>query len=75
MQYMKHDSTTTYDCLVYLLCVQQHNIEKEPEKWAGYISADITKHNLMELPKTSGLLQVENKRGTLAHELRDNSFI
>lgn len=66
---MKHDSSGTYECLVYLMCVQQHNIEEEPEKWAGFISVDITKHNLMQLSKTSGLLCVENKIATLAHEL------
>lgn len=53
------------------MCVQQHNIEEEPKIWAGQISADITKHNVMELPKfkTSGLLQFENKSVILAHEL------
>lgn len=66
---MKHNSNIAYNCLVYLMCVQQHNLEEEPEKWAGYISADITKHNLMELCKTSGLLQVENEIATLAHDL------
>lgn len=66
---MEHDSTIAYNCLVYLMCVQQHNIEEEPEKWPGFISAEITKHSLIDLAKTSGLLQVENKRVTLAHEL------
>nr|XP_034339450.1 uncharacterized protein LOC105341280 isoform X7 [Crassostrea gigas] len=69
MQYiekMKHDS---FECLVYLMCVQQHNIEEEPENWVGFISVDITKHNLMQLSKTSGLFRVENKIATLAHEI------
>nr|XP_034338180.1 uncharacterized protein LOC105324417 [Crassostrea gigas]XP_034338181.1 uncharacterized protein LOC105324417 [Crassostrea gigas] len=66
---MKHDSFVTYDCLVYLMCVQQHNIEEEPENWVGVISLDITKHNLIQLSKTSGLFRVENKIATLAHEL------
>lgn len=66
---MKHDSTITYDCLVYLVCVQQHNLEEEPRMWAGQISAEISKHNLMEVAKTSGLLHVDTRRATLAHEL------
>lgn len=37
--------------------------------WAGQISAEISKHNLMEVAKTSGLLHVDTKRATLAHEL------
>lgn len=65
---MTPDSHKLNDCLVYVMCVQQHNLE-EPKEWAGLISGDITKQNLMELCKTSGLLQVENKRVTLAHEL------
>lgn len=66
---MKLDSPTHYDCLVYLMCVQQHNLEEEPKKWTGNISVEITKHNLMDLAKKSMLLQVYNKRATLAHEL------
>lgn len=51
------------------MCVQQHNLEEQPEKWAGHISAEITKHNLMDLAKTSCLLHVDNKIATLAHDL------
>lgn len=72
MQYferMKHDSCKLYDCLVYLMCVQQHNLEEEPEMWAGFISAEITKRNLMDVAKTSGLLHVNTKSATPAHEL------
>uniref|UniRef100_K1PVV3 Novel STAND NTPase 3 domain-containing protein n=1 Tax=Magallana gigas TaxID=29159 RepID=K1PVV3_MAGGI len=66
---MRHDSPKLYHCLVYLMCVQQYNCEEEPEEWAGEIYVDITKDNFMDLAKTSGLLQVENKRATLAHGL------
>lgn len=51
------------------MCVQEHACEEEPETWAGKINAKITKQNLMDLAKTSGLLQVENTKATLAHEL------
>lgn len=51
------------------MCVQQHKLEEEPEKWAGYIFAEITKHTLMDLAKTSCLLLVDNKIATLAHDL------
>lgn len=66
---MEHDSSGTYVCLVYLMCVQQHNLEEEPKEWSGQISADITKQNLTNIAKTSGLLHVDTKRATLAHEL------
>lgn len=66
---MKLDSPKCYDCLVYVMCVQQHNIKEKPEEWAGQISADITEHNLMDIAKSSGLLHVDTKRATLAHEL------
>lgn len=66
---MRLESPKCYDCLVYLMCVQQHTIEEEPETWAGQLSADITKHNLMDIVKSSGLLHVDTKRATLAHEL------
>lgn len=69
IQRLRIDSPKLHDCLVYLMCVQQHNIEEEPEDWAGEISADISKQTLMDLTKTSGFLQVDNKRATLAHEL------
>lgn len=62
---MKLDSPIFYECLVYLMCVQQHNIEKEQVQYTDHISAQI----LMNLAETSGLLQVENKVVTLAHEL------
>lgn len=68
-QRMRQDSVELYVCLVYLMCVQQHNIEEEPEKWAGDISEHISKCNVMNLAKISGLLQVKKKIVTLAHEL------
>lgn len=58
-----------YDCLIYLMFIQQHNIEEEPKTWAREISANITRDNLMVLLKTSGFIQFENERLTLAHEL------
>lgn len=66
---VKKASRIQYDCLIYLMCNQQHNIKKEPKKWAREISANITKDNLKELIKTSGFIQFENERMTLAHEL------
>lgn len=74
-QRMKRDSSTLFDCLVYLMCVQQHNIEEEPKEWAGHMSAEISKNNLMNLAKTSSLLQVENKIATPAHELLTTALI
>lgn len=68
-QRMRQDSVELYVCLVYLMCVQQHNIEEEPKTWAGLISEHISKHNVMNLAKISGLLQVKNKIVTFAHEL------
>lgn len=74
-QRMLQDSVELYVCLVYLMCVQQHNIEKEPENWAGCIGAEISKRNVMSLAKSSGLLQVKNKIVTLAHELLTTALL
>lgn len=74
-QRMRQDSVESYLCLVYLMCVQQHNIEKEPENWAGCIGAEISKRNVMSLAKSSGLLQVKNKVVTLAHELLTTALL
>lgn len=65
----KRQDSELYMCLVYLMCVQQHNIEEEPEKWAGFISVHISKRNVMNLAKISDLIQVKNKIVTLTHEL------
>lgn len=51
------------------MCVQQHNLEEELETWASHISVEITKHNLLNLAKTSCLIHVDNKIATLAHDL------
>lgn len=66
---MKHDSSVQYYCLVYLMCVQRHNFEEEPKEWSQQIYADITKHYLMDLAKTSDLVQVDTNIVTLGHEL------
>lgn len=68
-QKMRKDSYKLYLSLVYLMCVQQHNIEDGPEKWAGLIDVLISKHNVMNSARISKLLHVKNKIVTLAHEL------
>lgn len=57
----KRQDSELYMCLVYLMCIQQHNIEEEPEKWAGLIDVHISTHNVMNLAKISSLLQVKTK--------------
>lgn len=66
---IRKDSPDRYYCLVYLMCVQQHNLEEEPKNWAGIMSVEMTKHNLNELAKTSGFLKVNDKTASLVHEL------
>ncbi|XP_052713510.1 uncharacterized protein LOC128187251 [Crassostrea angulata] len=68
-QRMKHDSPTDYACLVYLMCVQEHNCEEEPTEWAGLISADISKYALAEIFSTTGYVLFETKTATLAHDI------
>lgn len=68
-QRMRYDSLTQYNCLVYLMCVQEHNCEKEPKHWAGHISADITKNALARISSTSGYVLFEAKTATLAHDI------
>nr|XP_034339418.1 uncharacterized protein LOC117693156 isoform X4 [Crassostrea gigas] len=66
---IRKDSPERYDCLVYLMCVQQHNLEEEPKKWAGLMSVEMTKNNLNELAKTSGFVKVNDNTASLVHEL------
>ncbi|XP_065934553.1 uncharacterized protein [Magallana gigas] len=68
-QRMKHDNRSLYSCLVYLMCVQQHNLNEEPEKWAGEISVDITKHALEKISNTNAYVLVETQAATLAHDI------
>lgn len=68
-QRMKQDTLSLYSCLVYLMCVRQHNLNDEPEKWAGEIGVDITKHALKKISNTSGYVLVENQAATLAHDI------
>lgn len=68
-QRMRQDTIFLYSCLVYLMCVQQYNLNDEPENWSGEISVDITKHALKEISDTSGYVLVENQAATLAHDI------
>ncbi|XP_065934540.1 uncharacterized protein [Magallana gigas] len=84
-QKIRQEAPTLYKCLVYLMCVQEHNFEKEPKEWARQIGAeiaketqknaltqidgDITKENLQKNALTSGYVHVETNRATLAHDI------
>lgn len=43
---IRQEDSTLYKCLVYLMCVQEHNFEKEPKEWARQIGAALTKETL-----------------------------
>lgn len=84
-QRIRQEAPTLYKCLVYLMCVHEHNFEKEPKEWARQIGAeiaketqknaltqidaDITKENLQKNALTSGYVHVETNRATLAHDI------
>ncbi|XP_052713970.1 uncharacterized protein LOC128187594 [Crassostrea angulata] len=70
---MRQDSRTLYYCLVYLMCVQEHNFEGELEEVAGMISIDITNNTLENIVSQSGFTCIQGedkeKRETLAHDM------
>lgn len=66
-QRMKQDNFSLYSCLVYLMCVQLHNLNEKPKNWTGEISVDITKHALEKICNTSDYVLVETQAATLAH--------
>lgn len=70
---MRQDSCKLYNCLVYLMCVQEHNLEGNLEEYAGMISADLTKNTLENIASLSGFtcIQSEDKKKseTLAHDI------
>nr|XP_034339427.1 uncharacterized protein LOC105327203 isoform X2 [Crassostrea gigas] len=68
-QRMKQDNFSLYSCLVYLMCVQLHNLNEEPKNWTGEISVDITKHALEKICNTSDYVLVETQAATLAHDI------
>lgn len=66
---MRSDSPTLYCCLLYLMVVQEHNCEKEPEIWAEQMSSYVTKEEIEKIAVNSGYIQLEGKKATLAHEI------
>lgn len=60
---------TLYPCLLYLMCVQEHNSDKEPEEWAGLINADISKPKLKDITTASGYVKMEGNEETLVHDI------
>ncbi|XP_065934550.1 uncharacterized protein [Magallana gigas] len=67
-QRMINDSPTLYHCLVYLMCVQEHICEENPQEWAAHISADITKDSF-KIAAASGYVKIDNNKATLAHDI------
>ncbi|XP_065934555.1 uncharacterized protein [Magallana gigas] len=70
---IRQDSPTLFHCLVYLMCVQEHNFERELEEVAGMISIDI-KHNTLEnIISQHGFTFIQGedkeKSETLAHDI------
>ena len=69
-QKMRKDSYTDYSCLVYLMVVQNHALDKEIPVWAGYIDAYITKDALNNLcKKTFRYIQKKSKNASLIHDV------